>query len=98
MSAPLPAWSRGVIPAADLCEFVEHHHLGHHDDPAGEHTPSEWLGEGSPCQGDGWDRHPLLVTPGDDRACVVVAGEIRDGRGYHPAATLYRLDPFRDRA
>lgn len=43
--------------------------------------------------GDGWDPNPLLVGPGSFRrvGAVTVSGEIRDGRGYHPAAT-FRCD------
>ena len=40
--------------------------------------------------GDGFDLHPLLVAPGHFVANreVSASGEIRDGQGYHPAATF----------
>lgn len=48
--------------------------------------------------GDGFDPCPLLVAPGsylNHGACSVMAGgEIRDGRGYHPAAS-FRWEPSR---
>ena len=90
-----PVWSRHVLRADSLADFLVNNHLGHSDDPRGEATPREWLGKRSPCQGDGWDRNPLLAGSGADAA--VMSGEIRDGRGWHPAARFARVEPFRTR-
>lgn len=85
------AWSRQVVEAADLRDFILNHSMGLHDDPQGEPTFPDCL---DAFRGDGWD---LLVGPGNDRDAVLISGEIRDGHGYHPAATCVRTPPHRDR-
>ena len=63
-----------------------------------EHHLSLDIGDNDPlnplfaddCLGDGFWHHPLLAAPGHyiRERSVSMSGEIRDGRGYHPAATF----------
>lgn len=82
-----------IHPCADLPDFLWRFSAGHFDGPysddprVGEENPA-W--DDSDCRGDGFNRHPLLAAPGDFRSQgpVAMSGEIRDGKGYHPAATF----------
>lgn len=77
----VPAWSRRVLPCPDLFTFVFAFRSGYFDDPEDEPptTTKEFAGT---------DGNPLLVAPGERRESTLIAGEIRDGAGYHPAATF----------
>lgn len=81
INAHTPAWSRQVQPCANLHSFLYAWRCGYFDDHAGE-PPTTALGL------DGSDPHPLLAAPGNFRESTMISGEIRDGRGYHPAATF----------
>lgn len=78
----------GFADAAEVLADVRHHESARALD-LGEHDPiNPAFVE---CQGDGFFHHPLLAAPGDWRlshCSVQLSGEVRDGRGYHPAATF----------
>ncbi len=77
-----------IYHCADLAEFIHAHRCGHFDEhPYAEEEPG-W--DDTDCLGDGWDPNPLLAAPGDFRGQgpVAMSGEIRDGKGFHPMATM----------
>lgn len=82
------AWSRDIFPCSSLDDFLTAARMGCFDDPEGEAILLSWLADDAPCQGDGWDPNPLLVGPAISRLGAMVSGEIRDGQGFHPAATF----------
>lgn len=79
--AHVPCWSRRVTQHGDLWSFLIASRMGAHADDPGE-PPSAC----DAFYGD--DPHPLLVAPGNRRRSVLVSGEIRNGKGHHPAATF----------
>ena len=93
MAECFPTWSRTVPPANSLEEFLaDRRACLHYNTTLGEPTRPEWLGDVAPCCGDGFDSNPLLAAPGDRRRAATMTGEIRDGRGFHPAASFIGTD------